>query len=148
VEVVDAENGIGKSRQRILGHRLQLIESEATTVRRIFNVFADGLSTSQIAAKLNGELGPRDCESRIGADRTHLNSAGVKRILRNPLYVGKLVWNRTSRTINSATGKMVTSRNPPGRWVHADVPELRIVSDELWRRVQNRMAEAEPSYAA
>jgi len=148
VEVVDAVNVTGTSRQRILGYRLQVIESEATTVGRIFNFFADGLSTSQIAAKLNDELVPRDGESRMCVDRTHWNPAGVKRILLNPLYVGKLVWNRTSQKIDSATGKTVTTNNEPGKWFHADSPGLRIVSDELWSRVQNRMADAGQSHAA
>ena len=31
--------------------------------------------------------------------------------------------------------------NPPEEWVIEDVPELRIVSDELWNAVKKRQAE-------
>jgi len=37
------------------------------------------------------------------------------------------------------TEKTVTRRNPPEEWIHTEVPELRIVSDELWNRVQERI---------
>ena len=34
------------------------------------------------------------------------------------------------------TGKRVSRNNPRSDWVSVDVPELKIVSDELWERVQ------------
>ena len=63
----------------------------------------------------------------------------VKRVLQNQKYIGKLIWNRTSQVIHPVTGKTETRKNPPEKWVRTEVPELRIVSDELWNRVQERL---------
>ena len=40
-----------------------------------------------------------------------------------------------------ATGKRVSSLNPPESWV-TEVPELRIVDNELWQAVKDRQASA------
>jgi site-specific DNA recombinase len=139
VAVVDSENLSGRSDHRTLGYKLRVMESEAATVMQIYNLFAEGLSTSQIATKLNDEQVPGGCKSCISADQVHWDSGRVRRILRNPIYVGKQVWNKTSQFINPETGTKGRRRNPPETWICAHVPGLRIVSDELWNKVQNRL---------
>ncbi|HEX5107178.1 MAG TPA: zinc ribbon domain-containing protein [Vicinamibacterales bacterium] len=39
------------------------------------------------------------------------------------------------------TGKRVSRPNPPSEWVTTDVPELRIVDDEVWNQVKARQLE-------
>jgi len=39
------------------------------------------------------------------------------------------------------TGKRVSRPNPQAKWIRTEVPELRIVDDELWHRVKLRQAE-------
>lgn len=53
-------------------------------------------------------------------------------ILNNELYIGRLIWNRQRFSKDPETGKRVTKANPPEAWVIEDVPELRIVPQELW----------------
>jgi hypothetical protein len=38
-------------------------------------------------------------------------------------------------------GKRVSRPNPEAKWIRTEVPELRIVDDELWQRVKLRQAE-------
>src|SRR5512144_2554802 len=59
-------------------------------------------------------------------------------ILNNELYVGRLVWNRQRFIKDPDTGKRVSRPNPESEWVIHDVPELRIIDDDLWRRVKER----------
>jgi site-specific DNA recombinase len=59
--------------------------------------------------------------------------------LRNELYVGRLVWNRLRYTKDPATGRRVSRINPREDWVYRDVPELRILDDNLWNCVQTRL---------
>jgi hypothetical protein len=60
-------------------------------------------------------------------------------ILRNELYTGRLVWNRLRYSKDPNTGKRVSRLNPPELWVRQEVPELRIVDDELWMAAQQRL---------
>jgi hypothetical protein len=57
------------------------------------------------------------------------------------LYAGVLVWNRQRFIKDPKTGKRVSRPNPEAKWIRTEVPELRIVDDELWQRVKLRQAE-------
>ncbi len=60
-------------------------------------------------------------------------------LLRNPIYVGRLVWNRHRSPRDPDTGKRVRRRNAAEDVVEAEVPALRIVEPELWAAVQARL---------
>jgi site-specific DNA recombinase len=115
--------------------------AEAEIVRRIFGLFADGLSPIAIAKALNeqGIAGPAGREWRDTTIRGHaVRGTGI---LRNELYIGRLVWNRMHFIKDPATGRRVSRMNPKDTWVSEDVPELRVVDDETWEAVQARLAE-------
>jgi hypothetical protein len=59
-------------------------------------------------------------------------------ILNNELYIGQLVWNRQRFIKDPTTGKRQARMNPPAQWVRQEVPELRIVSDALWKEAKAR----------
>ena len=48
---------------------------------------------------------------------------------------------------NPDTGKRVARLNPPEEWIVAEVPELRILDDELWRAAKARQEEISKKYA-
>ena len=58
------------------------------------------------------------------------------------MYIGRLVWNRLRYMKNPSTGKRQSRLNPTGDWIIKDVPELRIVSQELWDAVKSRQQAA------
>ena len=59
-------------------------------------------------------------------------------ILNNELYKGTIAYNRQRFVKDPSTGKRVSRVNPESEWLRQDVPELRIINEELWQRVQRR----------
>jgi site-specific DNA recombinase len=113
-------------------------ETEAATVRQIFNEYAAGTSPKAIAHMLNkrGISGPSG--KGWGPSTINGNWRRGTGILNNELYVGRLVWNRLAYIKNPDTGKRVSRPNDQAELVVKDVPELRIIDQEVWERVKAR----------
>ncbi len=60
-------------------------------------------------------------------------------MLRNELYQGVRVWNRTVKVRNPETGRKTSKARPREEWERVAVPKLRIVPEELWDAVQARI---------
>lgn len=128
------ENGVVTTGER------EIVPGEAGVVRRIFKDYLAGASPKQIAKTLNAE-GVRGPQGGLWSPSTiHGNPKRRNGILHNELYVGRLVWNRQRFLKDPDTGKRIARMNPPCEWITKDVPELRIVDDELWNGVQARYA--------
>jgi site-specific DNA recombinase len=113
-------------------------EAEAAVVRRIYEEYAAGRSPRAIAMGLNKDSipGPRGRAWRDTTIRGHITrGAGI---LNNELYIGRLVWNRQRFMKDPASGRRRSRRNDPGRLVIEEVPDLRIIDDELWKAVKAR----------
>ena len=63
-------------------------------------------------------------------------------ILRREQYIGEVVWNRRKFKKVPGTSKRVCELRPESEWIRVPHPELRIVDDLLWRRVQARLKDA------
>jgi len=130
---------IGERGDPVCGERV-INEAEAVVVRRTFEAFAAGKSPRNIARELNAERiqGPRGrpwCDTSI---RGHaLRRTGI---LHNDLYNGRLVWNKQRYVKDPSTGKRLARINPQSEWIVHEVLDLRIVGDDLWRQVQQRLA--------
>ena len=123
-----------------IGHRLEIDQAQAAIVREIFARYAAGESCQRIAADLNarGVRGPRGgtwCVSALYGSPA--KGAGV---LNNELYVGRYVWNRSKWIKNPDTGRRERFIRPEGEWQSVPRPELRILDDEPWQAVRDRMA--------
>ena len=143
-DVVKAVDGTGDP---VRGERT-INETEAEIVRRVFREFAAGTSPRAIARRLNGENVPGP-SGKLWMDTTIRGHA--KRgtgLINNELYIGRLVWNRLRYVKNPETGKRVSRINPPEDWIVAEVPELRIVDDDLWQAVKDRQGEITEQYAS
>jgi site-specific DNA recombinase len=62
----------------------------------------------------------------------------VRHILLNERYWGKVTWGRTVKVRSPETGKRLYRRKPGTEWRKKEIPAQRIVSDELWKSVQER----------
>jgi site-specific DNA recombinase len=113
--------------------------AEAAIVTRIFELFRHGQSPRAIAHLLNPERVPGP-GGRPWGDTTirghHERGTGI---LRNELYIGRLVWNRLRYLKDPATGKRRSRLNPPSAWIVEDVSALRIIDQPLWEAVQQRL---------
>jgi DNA invertase Pin-like site-specific DNA recombinase len=130
---------------RIPGLR-EIDQDKAEIIRWIFQQYAQGVSPRDIAIQLNarGVPGPRGRKWRDTAIRGHV-SRGTG-ILNNETYIGRVVWNRRNYRKNPETERRVARSNKPDTWVTNEVPEMRIVSDELWAKVKKRQAEVEEHF--
>lgn len=125
----------------------QIDAAEANVVRRIFREFAAGIGPRSIARRLNEEGVPGP-EGRLWSDTTIRGH--VKRgtgIINNELYIGRLIWNRLRYVKDPSTGKRVSRLNPVAEWIVREVPELRIVDDQLWQAVRTRQGEIAEKFA-
>lgn len=113
-------------------------DPEAAIVRRIFQEYVDGDSPLTIAGRLNAErvASPRGGQwnaSTINGSRKRLNG-----LLNNPLYAGRLIFNRQRFEKDPASGKRQAKPNPPDRWLEQAIPELAIVPPALFAAAQSR----------
>ena len=109
-------------------------------VKRIFAEYAAGMAPRAIAQRLNREgiPGPRGGywnASTINGSRQRRNG-----ILNNELYLGRITYNRQRFVKDPESGKRISRLNPEHEWIKVEVPELRIIEDDLWERVQARKA--------
>ena len=123
-------------------------ETEADVVRRIFRDYAAGKSAKRIAVELNRDGIAAPSGGAWGFSTINGNPKRGNGILNNELYVGRLVWNRQRFVKDPDTGKRVSRPNPESEWIVKDVPELRIVDDELWHAVKARQQAVKTARAA
>jgi site-specific DNA recombinase len=120
-------------------HGLRAINpAQAEVVRRIFRDYAKGISPKKIAEALNIEGVPGPRGGGWSASTLHGNRERGTGILNNQLYHGLMVWNRLHYSKNPDTGNRVSRLNPADLLVHAEVPHLQIIEDDLWEKVRAR----------
>ena len=125
----------------------EINEAEASVVRRIFREFAAGVGPRTIARTLNEEGVPGPA-CKLWSDTTiRGHEKRGTGLVNNELYIGRLIWNRLRYIKDPSTGKRVSRLNPESQWIIKDVPELRIVDDELWQSVRARQGEIAEKYA-
>ncbi len=122
------------------GH-LEIIEAEAKQVRRIFRLYAEGVSPREIASRLNAEGISPPRGRHWAASTINGNVQRGNGILQNEIYAGRLVWNRVRMVRDPDSGKRVSRPNPPDEWMRADAEHLRIIDDDLFEKVQRRKGE-------
>ena len=118
------------------GRHLVIVEAQAQTVRRIFELFADGHSHRAIAHHLNAQGVPSPRGGTWAVSALYGDTRRGAGILNNPLYEGRLVWNRRQWLKDPETGKRRCVDRPRGEWQVREAPELRIVPPDLWERVR------------
>ncbi|WP_374450308.1 recombinase family protein [Stella sp.] len=118
--------------------RREIDPAEAGVVRRIFELFAGGTGPRAIAARLNRENVPGPGGRPWGDTTIRGQPDRGTGLLNNELYIGRLVWNRVAYVKDPRTGRRVARPNATDRHEVTELPELRIVDDELWQRVKAR----------
>lgn len=138
--VPDGETRLDKhGRPRPQGYKMKIRPDEARVVLLIFELYDAGKSVSAIVKHMN-EKGIK------GATTWKKWSTGtVTRILNNEKYIGRWVW-RKSKLVRTTTGKKKQLPRPEHEWIVREEPELRIVPQDLWDRVQARRAKVREAY--
>lgn len=92
----------------------------------------------RIAIDLNDEGIPSPLPQRGRISRSWCQSS-IHHILHNERYRGVVTWGETCKVISPDTGKRVYQRKPQDQWRRKEMPEQRIISDDLWNSAQARM---------
>lgn len=127
------------------GGQRRIDPHEAAVVRRIFRDYAAGKTPEQIAKELNrdGVPGPSGRPWSNTTLRGH--ASGGTGILNNALYVGRIAWSRCSYVKDPESGKRVARPNPPETWEVVEGPDLAMIDQELWDRVNARQGAVQVS---
>ena len=115
-------------------------DAEASLVRRVFTEYAAGRSPRAIARTLNEEGLPGPAGGPWYDSTIRGRARRGDGLLRNPVYIGRLVWNRQRTLKDPVSGRHRRRINDPTNLVTQEVPELRLIDDDLWHRVQVRLA--------
>lgn len=118
-------------RAAVMAVRYEVLEEQAEVVRTIYGWYAEGCSYTWIAAELN-RRGVRS--SREGS----WAASAIKVILDNPMYEGKLIWNRTRKTRHPETGRRRSRPRPREEWIIHEHGDLQIVASDVIDRVRTR----------
>ena len=118
--------------------RRVIVEAEAEIVRRIFQQYVDGSTPRDIAHALNRDRVPPPRGRAWNASTINGNGLRGSGLLRNELFVGKLVWNKVRMVKDPDTGRRVSRPNLESEWKTAEVPELAIVSRDYSRLHKRR----------
>ncbi|WP_297213463.1 MULTISPECIES: recombinase family protein [Thermodesulfovibrio] len=134
------------------GYVLEVNQEESRVIREIFTLFGEkGWSAKRIVNFLNKRLletgAPKPPKGKFWTVSTIIGSKNRNRgILNNELYIGKIVWNKTTNKKNPITGKKKIISNSPENWKILIKEEYRIVPDELWVKVKSRQNELEKKH--
>jgi site-specific DNA recombinase len=117
-------------------------QAEAEVVSRIFDSCAKGWGFRRIAHDLNAARLPAPRPSKAGP--RGWSPSTVRDVVHRQLYRGLIVWNRTQK--RDAWGHKRPQRRKEHEWLRVPVPELRIVSDELWQAAHDRLHSSRETY--
>ncbi|MFY2823500.1 recombinase family protein [Ruegeria sp. MALMAid1280] len=134
-----AKNGNGE----VIKGKLEVVDEQAAIIRRIFREYADGISPQKIAEGLNHDGIPAPRGRGDGSGHWKQNTLNGNReratgILNNELYIGRYLWGRLRYSKHPETGKRVSRPVPREDWLLAEMPDLRILDQNLWLAVKER----------
>jgi site-specific DNA recombinase len=93
------------------GVKLEILEQEAATIRRMFELYGKGQSLKRIAYLLNAE-GVKSPQPQKGRVSQSWCVSSVRHILRNRRYSGQIIWNTKRKVRVPGTGRRILSASP------------------------------------
>jgi site-specific DNA recombinase len=141
VQVKDATRLDAHGNPDVIGTRLERDPDQDVIVAEIFRHYADDWSLYAIASELNRRAVPSPgtaWRNRGPGRATKWVASGIHTLLENRLYRGEYAWNKTVKTRDPDTNARRVRARPESEWIRSSMPELRIVSEEVWRRVEAR----------
>jgi hypothetical protein len=136
---LDTDGQVLLSHKKVVVHERVINELDAEVVRSIFELLVNNnWSPGQIGKHFN-DIG--------AAGRKTWDSTSIRQVLTRELYVGVEHFGKTRAHKDEDTGRVTIVRLPRDKWKTRLVPDLRIISDDLWKRAQDRLAQISLAYA-
>lgn len=114
---------------------LEIFEDEAKFVHTVFELYSSGeMGTQEIAYTLNG-MGSHPHRS------DQWNRTSVAAMIRNPVYIGKVVWNKKHTVNRGVPGKKIeTIYHDKSEWLVYDGLHPAIIDQEIFDRANEILA--------
>ena len=114
---------------------LEIFEPEAQFVKMIFQLYLQGYGCVSIARHINA-LGARPHRSN------EFNRSSIAKILNNPVYTGKIVWDQKKHIRKGTKGnaKHITIYQPKEKWTIVDGLHPAIIDQDTFDTAQAIMA--------
>ncbi len=114
------------------GYTLSINQSESPIVKEIFRLYTfENNTINSVVKKLND----MNLKPRI-SDEWSISS--VKDILSNPIYIGKLTWNRRKQKKKTKNGHIIISRPRNNDYLIFDGLHEPIIDNKTWDLVQEK----------
>ena len=114
-------------------------EAEAAAVRQAFALYADGASLAGVARALTARGVPPPPQSPAWS------GGAVRDLLRRTMYRGEVTWGKRQAIMRGGTAAL--KHRAEADWITAPAPGLRIVDDDLWARVHERLGAVGATFA-
>jgi DNA invertase Pin-like site-specific DNA recombinase len=114
----------------------EIDEAAAAVIRRVYQEYIAGRSIPEIVAGLNQDGIPAPSGGLWKRNAIMGSSGKQEGILRNEVYTGKLVFNKSHVVRDPVTNRKRQILNPESEWTKVEVPHLRIVTDREWETVR------------
>ena len=113
-------------------------EAEAKHVEQAYRLFADQhWSPEEISRTFN--------ELNVGGKPTW-DRGRIKQLLNRETHIGIEYEWKTTKLRDPETGRVTIIKRPRAEWKRREVPHLRIISDELWEKAQERLRKCRDAY--
>jgi hypothetical protein len=117
--------------------KLKRVEAEATIIRRIFLSYINGKTPREIAKELNEEKVPPPRGRFWAASSINGNRQRFNGILQNPLYAGRVIWNRVRMVKDPTSGRRVSRLNPQHGWIEKRCLNFDSLSRKFLKQPKN-----------
>ena len=117
-------------------------EEQASVVRRIFRLCAEGKGMVSIARLLNDEEHPAP-RNTIGLNISWSPSS-VRSVLFRRLYLGEVIWNKTKK--RNPWGIQQQRKRPEKDWIKIPMPQLQILTEGEWKAAHDRLTATRAVY--
>ena len=110
---------------------LEVVPEEAETVKLIYDMYVNQHIGAYLIAEHLNKLGIKS------PDGVAFSRSSVQMILKNPIYTGKIVWNRMKRIKKKKpTDKFKEVANPESEWIVAEGLHEAIISEEMFNEAE------------
>src|SRR5262249_20606259 len=149
---------LNETKEHQIGTKLVVDPEQAKWVKWIFEKYAEGWSAIKIVTELNRLNVPSPgtaYKKRSYQGKPSWNFLAIHGevergtgLLNRHLYRGVYRWNRSHREEDPDTKRKENRWRDKSEWIEKSMPELRIVSDELWNKAHAKRVAVSKSVMA
>lgn len=116
------------------GYSLSINEKKAETIKFIFSSYINGTGVSTICKTLDR------MNIETPGKSIHWERSVIRRMMHNPIYIGKIKWENKRTVKKMIDGKIVRVKNPDSETILVDGLHEPIIDEETFNKANNLLA--------